>query len=47
VTASGSINGDAIDGTVTYRPSTNHNADCGHLETCTSVQRWNGTRPPR
>lgn len=40
------LNGDVLTGEVAYRPVTNRHADCGVLETCANIQRFNGTRPP-
>lgn len=40
------LNGDSLQGQVVYRPVTNHDPDCGILETCENVQRFNGVRPP-
>jgi len=40
------LSGDVISGTITYRAITNHDASCGFLETCTTLQRFNGARPP-
>ncbi|MGE0789854.1 MAG: hypothetical protein AB7S26_29545 [Sandaracinaceae bacterium] len=41
-----SLDGDALAGELAYRPVTNHHPDCGALEDCTSLQTFNGTRPP-
>ena len=46
-TADFSLAGNAVNGTVTYRNETNHAADCGTLDTCTSTQAIAGSRPPR
>jgi hypothetical protein len=40
------LNDDALEGTISYRPQTNGSPDCGALDDCTSVQDFNGTRPP-
>jgi len=40
------VNGDFMQGTLTYRPVTNMHPDCGALLTCRSVQSFNGSRPP-
>lgn len=40
------LNDDALEGTISYRPQTNGSPDCGDLNDCTSVQDFNGTRPP-
>ncbi len=42
-----SLSADTLSGTLTYIPATNHGTDCGVLETCTSVQQFNGLRPPK
>lgn len=41
------IDGDTLTGTITYRPQTNGASDCNYLNTCSNVQAFNGTRPPR
>ncbi len=41
-----SIDGDFLEGELRWRPVTNHHADCGILETCSTFQSFNGTRPP-
>ncbi len=33
-------------GTLTYHLATNHSPDCGALETCKTLQSFNGSRPP-
>ncbi len=40
------LSGDTLQGQLVYRPMTNHDPDCGVLDTCANVQRFNGTRPP-
>ncbi len=45
-TIRGQIDGDAVEGTVTYTYETNGDPSCGDRETCESVQQFNGTRPP-
>lgn len=40
------LNDDALEGAISYRPSTNDSPDCGILNDCASVQEFNGTRPP-
>lgn len=40
------VNGDFMQGTLTYRPVTNMHPDCGILETCRNLQSFNGSRPP-
>jgi hypothetical protein len=42
----GNLSGDSLQGTVTYSASTNHAPDCGALEGCSSVQQFDGVRPP-
>jgi hypothetical protein len=42
----GSIDGDVIEGTITYTAATNDQSDCAALEGCETVQDFNGTRPP-
>lgn len=41
-----SLDGDTLEGTLTYRPVTNGHPDCGILETCANEQTFNGSRPP-
>ncbi len=41
------LNDDALEGTISYRPQTNGSPDCGDLNDCASVQEFNGTRPPQ
>jgi len=41
----GTLNGDAISGTITYSPATNSNPDCADVE-CSAVQEFSGSRPP-
>ncbi len=43
----GDLAGDALTGTITYTPKTNGSPDCSSIEGCTSVQNFNGTRPPK
>lgn len=40
------LDGDVLVGEIEYRPATNGSPDCGVLETCSSAQEFNGTRPP-
>jgi len=40
------LDGDVLEGRIEYRASTNGSPDCGALEDCSSVQEFNGTRPP-
>ncbi len=46
-TADISLTGNTINGTVTYTPQTNHDPECGTLETCSSTQSVSGNRPPK
>lgn len=41
------IDGDLLTGSITYRPATNGNPDCASRQGCTTVQAFNGARPPR
>lgn len=43
----GALSGDALQGTITYRYSTNNVPDCGYRTTCRSRQSFAGSRPPR
>jgi hypothetical protein len=43
---SGRLVGDAVNGTIVYRPATNDHPDCSSVE-CTSEQTFSGSRPPR
>ncbi len=43
---SATVDGDVIEGSIEYRPSTNGSPACGVLETCVTAQQFNGTRPP-
>jgi len=40
------VNGDFMEGTLTYRAVTNMHPDCGVAETCRNLQSFNGSRPP-
>ena len=44
----GTLNGDVITGNITYSyiPANGTGGSCGFRNTCTSVQKFNGTRPP-
>jgi hypothetical protein len=44
---SGVLAGDALTGKISYQAATNNGPDCGALTGCSSVQDFNGTRPPR
>jgi hypothetical protein len=44
--ATATLSGDALSGQIDYTTATNHSPDCGTLESCHSVQQFNGTRPP-
>jgi hypothetical protein len=45
-TMTGTIAGDALDGTIEYAQATNGDPDCEEREGCSSLQAFNGTRPP-
>jgi hypothetical protein len=45
-TITGSITGDAIQGTVTYTETTNGSSDCTYENTCSTVQDFAGVRAP-
>jgi hypothetical protein len=45
-TATATLTGDAIQGTITYAPNTNDSADCQGVVGCTARQSFNGVRPP-
>jgi hypothetical protein len=45
-TIRGQVDGDVIEGTVTYTYETNGDPSCGERETCESVQQLTGTRAP-
>jgi len=45
-TMDGGIDGDTISGDIIYRPADNGGTDCGAASSCSTVQRFNGTRPP-
>ena len=38
---------DTLTGQVTYTDATNNNSDCAALQGCSTVQDFNGTRPPQ
>lgn len=40
------LDGDYLEGTLTYSAETNGAPDCAELETCENIQSFNGTRPP-
>jgi hypothetical protein len=40
------LDGDALDGTIYYRPVTDDDPDCGALNDCVNTQALVGTRPP-
>lgn len=46
-TADITLTGNTINGTMTYSNETNHHADCGALETCSSQQSVAGSRAPK
>jgi hypothetical protein len=41
------LNDDALEGTISYEPQTNGSPDCDQLNDCSTVQMFNGTRPPQ
>jgi hypothetical protein len=41
------LNDDALEGTISYVPQTNGSPDCDQLNDCSTVQMFNGTRPPQ
>ena len=41
----GTLEGNAVSGTITYSPATNDNPDCAAVE-CSAVQEFSGSRPP-
>lgn len=43
----GTLTGNALQGTLDWRYSTNRQADCGYRDTCSSRQTFSGARPPR
>ena len=43
----GTLDGDALSGDILYRAATNGHPDCAAIEGCISVQKYNGTRPPK
>jgi hypothetical protein len=45
-TLSGSITGDAIQGTIAYTEKTNGDPACAYHSTCSSAQSFAGSRPP-
>lgn len=45
-TATATLSGDAIQGTIDYTPETNKGTDCTTIEGCKTTQAFNGTRPP-
>jgi hypothetical protein len=47
IDARATLSGNALEGTVTYRYVTNNVPDCGSLSTCSSVQAFSFSRPPR
>jgi hypothetical protein len=42
-----SLQGDALEGEIAWRPVTNRHPDCGTLDACSNLQRFSGVRPPR
>ena len=45
-TMHGPLEGDFLSGDIDYTTATNGSPDCGDLQTCSSRQEFNGTRPP-
>ena len=45
-TVTGTLDGDAIQGNITYTETTNGSSDCGYHSTCSSVQNYAGIRAP-
>jgi hypothetical protein len=43
----GTLDGDALQGTLEYTPKTNGSPDCGVLNTCATLQDFAGSRPPK
>jgi hypothetical protein len=41
------LDGDVLEGEIRYETVTDGTPDCGELEGCSSVQAFNGTRPPQ
>ena len=41
------LDGDTLTGQVRYTSATNNNSDCATLQGCSTVQDFNGTRPPQ
>ena len=46
-TVTATLSGDALQGEITYTPSTNGHPDCATVNGCVSSQAFNGTRPPQ
>lgn len=42
----GDLDGDVLTGEIRYEAQTDGDPDCGDLTGCTSIQEFNGTRPP-
>ncbi len=42
----GTLDEDTLSGTIRYTYNTNNSPDCATLATCSSVQNFNGIRPP-
>jgi hypothetical protein len=45
-TVTGTLDGDAIQGSITYTETTNGSSDCGYHATCSSVESYAGVRAP-
>ena len=42
----GTLTGNALQGTIVWKYSTNNNADCGYRNACETLQTYSGSRPP-
>jgi hypothetical protein len=45
--AKATLTGDSLQGELHYIPKTDGATDCGTLNTCTNIQSFSGTRPPK
>jgi hypothetical protein len=43
----GTLTGDSLQGELRYTPKTDGASDCGALNTCTNIQAFSGSRPPK
>ncbi len=46
-TLSGTLSGDSLAGQIAYSAATNGSADCAPLGACSTLQSFNGSRPPK